>query len=163
MVSAGLRWPLPESVINGGSFDCPNCDPPRMPPTDFRSSAAERIMGVWIENHSICVSVMNRPRHLMIFSGDLPSIEGPNECVICKGETPILWQYKCTESGEYAIFRCRTCETGFAWPRPDDQEIVDLYCNPVVRALELKPTSSMWATIQRLGATRKPSSISALA
>jgi hypothetical protein len=56
MVSAGLRWPLPESVVNGGSFYCPNCDPPMNPSTDCTSSASRT--GSWVHglnNHWICV------------------------------------------------------------------------------------------------------------
>ncbi|MGA2412790.1 MAG: hypothetical protein ABSG46_20700, partial [Candidatus Binataceae bacterium] len=56
MVSTGLRWPLPEPVVNGGSFYCPNCDPPANPPTDCTSSASRT--GSWVHglsNHWICV------------------------------------------------------------------------------------------------------------
>ena len=46
MVSTGLRWPLPEPVVNGGSFYCPNCDPPMNPAADCTSSGTRT--GSWV-------------------------------------------------------------------------------------------------------------------
>jgi len=56
MISRGIRWPLPAPVVNGGSFYCPNCDPPVTPPADCSSSAAKT--GSWVHglsNRWICV------------------------------------------------------------------------------------------------------------
>jgi hypothetical protein len=46
MISTGIAWPLPASVVNGGSFYCPNCDPPMTPPTECTSSGART--GSWV-------------------------------------------------------------------------------------------------------------------
>jgi hypothetical protein len=55
-VSKGINWPLPEIVVNGGSFYCPNCDPPKTPPTECTSSGVRT--GSWVHglsNQWICV------------------------------------------------------------------------------------------------------------
>jgi hypothetical protein len=55
-ISKGIGWPLPETVVNGGSFYCPNCDPPANPPTDCTSRGART--GSWVHglnNHWICI------------------------------------------------------------------------------------------------------------
>jgi hypothetical protein len=56
MISKGISWPLPEPVVNGGSFYCPNCDPPAAAPSECTSSAAKT--GSWVHglnNRWICV------------------------------------------------------------------------------------------------------------
>jgi hypothetical protein len=55
-ISKGIGWPLPEIVVNGGSFYCPNCDPPVNPPTDCTSRGART--GAWVHglnNQWICI------------------------------------------------------------------------------------------------------------
>jgi hypothetical protein len=56
MISTGISWPLPVPVVNGGSFYCPNCDPPMTPPTACASNAART--GSWahgLNSRWICV------------------------------------------------------------------------------------------------------------
>lgn len=56
MISSGIRWPLPARAINGGSFYCPNCDPPMTPPSVCTSNAART--GSWVHGLNgrwICV------------------------------------------------------------------------------------------------------------
>jgi hypothetical protein len=55
-ISKGIGWPLPETVLNGGSFYCPNCDPPANTPTDCTSREART--GSWVHglnHHWMCV------------------------------------------------------------------------------------------------------------
>ncbi len=55
-ISKGIGWPLPEAVANGGSFYCPNCDPPMNPPTECTSHGDRT--GSWVHglnNHWMCV------------------------------------------------------------------------------------------------------------
>jgi hypothetical protein len=55
-ISEGIKWPLPETVVNGGSFYCPNCDPPVNPPTDCTASGVKT--GSWVHGLNrrwICV------------------------------------------------------------------------------------------------------------
>jgi parallel beta-helix repeat protein len=55
MVSSGVSWPLPASVVNGASFYCPNCDPPANPPVACTSSGTKT--GSWVHglnNQWIC-------------------------------------------------------------------------------------------------------------
>jgi hypothetical protein len=56
VISKGISWPLPAPVVNGGSFYCPNCDPPAAAPSGCTSSAAKS--GSWVHglnNRWLCV------------------------------------------------------------------------------------------------------------
>jgi hypothetical protein len=46
MISKGLRWPLPMRVIDGASFYCSNCDPPKNPTEACTSRGAKT--GSWV-------------------------------------------------------------------------------------------------------------------
>jgi hypothetical protein len=55
IVSAGISWPLPPTIINGSSFYCRNCDPPANPPVACTSTGLRS--GAWVHglnNQWIC-------------------------------------------------------------------------------------------------------------
>lgn len=71
---------------------------------------------------------VKRTRNVALTGLDSTENKGHVSCLFCGGLTS-FWQTKVTESGRYGVIRCRTCRSGFVWPRPSEGVLAEYYAS----------------------------------